>query len=64
MLNGITSDVHLNNENGAVEIHFNKLGNMEVTNAQGDIRSSCQKNPASRWMRRRATAKSSQTSPS
>jgi DUF4097 and DUF4098 domain-containing protein YvlB len=38
MLNGITSDVHLNNENGAVEIHFNKLGSVEVTNAQGDIR--------------------------
>ena len=38
MLNGVTSDVHLENENGAVEIHFNKLGNAEVTNAQGDIR--------------------------
>ncbi len=38
MLNGITSDVHLNNENGAVEIHLNKLGSVEVTNAQGDIR--------------------------
>ena len=38
MLNGITSDVHLNNENGAVEIHFNKLGSVEVTNARGDIR--------------------------
>jgi DUF4097 and DUF4098 domain-containing protein YvlB len=38
MLNGITSDVHLENENGAVEIHFNKLGSLEVTNAKGDIR--------------------------
>jgi DUF4097 and DUF4098 domain-containing protein YvlB len=38
MLNGITSDVHLVNENGAVEIHLNKLGNLEVTNAKGDIR--------------------------
>jgi len=38
MLNGITSDAHLENENGAVEIHFNKLGNVEVTNARGDIR--------------------------
>jgi DUF4097 and DUF4098 domain-containing protein YvlB len=38
MLNGITSDVHLDNENGAVEIHLNKLGNLEVTNAKGDIR--------------------------
>jgi len=38
MLNGITGDVHLVNENGAVEIHLNKLGNLEVTNAKGDIR--------------------------
>jgi DUF4097 and DUF4098 domain-containing protein YvlB len=38
MLNGITNDVHLENENGAVEIHFNKLGNLEVNNAKGDIR--------------------------
>jgi DUF4097 and DUF4098 domain-containing protein YvlB len=38
MLNGITNDVHLDNENGAVEIHFNKLGNLEVNNAKGDIR--------------------------
>jgi DUF4097 and DUF4098 domain-containing protein YvlB len=38
VLNGITNDVHLDNENGAVEIHFNKLGNLEVTNAKGDIR--------------------------
>jgi DUF4097 and DUF4098 domain-containing protein YvlB len=38
MLNGVTSDVHLVNENGAVEIHLNKLGNLEVTNAKGDIR--------------------------
>jgi len=27
MLNGVTNDVHLENENGAVEIHLNKLGN-------------------------------------
>jgi Toastrack DUF4097/LiaF transmembrane domain len=38
MLNGITGDVHLVNENGAVEIHLNRLGNLEVTNAKGDIR--------------------------
>ena len=38
MINGITSDVHLQNQNGAVEIHINKLGNVEVTNAKGDIR--------------------------
>ena len=38
ILNGVTSDVRLQNENGAVEIHMNKLGNMEVTNSKGDIR--------------------------
>lgn len=38
MLNGVTSDVRLDNENGAVEIHLNKLGNLQVTNAKGDIR--------------------------
>jgi len=37
-LNGITSDVHMTNENGAVEIHLNKLGSLEVTNSKGDIR--------------------------
>jgi DUF4097 and DUF4098 domain-containing protein YvlB len=38
LLNGVTNDVHLQNENGAVEIHLNKLGSMEVTNSKGDIR--------------------------
>jgi hypothetical protein len=38
MLNGVTSDVHLVDENGAVEIHLNKLGSLEVTNSKGDIR--------------------------
>ncbi|MBV9340135.1 MAG: DUF4097 family beta strand repeat protein [Acidobacteria bacterium] len=38
MLNGVTSDVHLQNENGAVEIHLNRAGNLEVTNSRGDIR--------------------------
>ena len=38
MLNGTSGDVHLENENGAVEIHVNKLGNMEVKNSRGDIR--------------------------
>lgn len=38
MINGVTSDVHLQNRNGAVEIHFNKLGNVEVSNERGDIR--------------------------
>lgn len=38
ILNGVTSDVRLQNENGAVEIHMNKLANMEVTNSKGDIR--------------------------
>ncbi len=38
MLNGVSSDVHLENENGAVEIHLNKPGNLEVRNSKGDIR--------------------------
>lgn len=38
MLNGVTSDVHLVDENGAVEIHLNKLGSVEVSNSKGDIR--------------------------
>ena len=37
-INGITSDVHLQNENGAVELHVSKLGNVEISNAKGDIR--------------------------
>ena len=38
MLNGVTNDVHLEDENGAVEIHLNKLGTVEVSNSKGDIR--------------------------
>src|SRR5205814_6143474 len=37
-LNGISGDVRLQNENGAVEIHVNKMGNMEIMNNKGDIR--------------------------
>lgn len=38
MLNGISNDVHVQNENGAVEIHMNKLASLDVRNAKGDIR--------------------------
>lgn len=38
MLNGISNDLHLENENGAVEVHVNKLGSLDVRNAKGDIR--------------------------
>jgi hypothetical protein len=38
LLNGVTNDVHLENENGAVEVHLNKLGSLEVNNSKGDIR--------------------------
>lgn len=38
MLNGATGDVRVENENGTVEIHFNKVGNTEVTNRNSDIR--------------------------
>lgn len=38
MLNGISNEVHVQNENGAVEIHMNKLASLDVRNAKGDIR--------------------------
>ena len=38
VLNGVTNDVHLNDENGAVEVHLSKLGSVEVNNSKGDIR--------------------------
>jgi DUF4097 and DUF4098 domain-containing protein YvlB len=38
MLNGVTNDVRLTNENGAVEIHVTKLGPLDVSNSRGDIR--------------------------
>jgi DUF4097 and DUF4098 domain-containing protein YvlB len=38
MLNGVSNDVHVQNENGAVEIHMNKLASLDVHNAKGDIR--------------------------
>lgn len=38
MLNGMSNDVHVQNENGAVEIHMNKIGGLDVRNAKGDIR--------------------------
>jgi DUF4097 and DUF4098 domain-containing protein YvlB len=36
-LGAVSGDVHLVNENGAIEIRMNKLGNMQVENRQGDI---------------------------
>lgn len=38
MLNGVTSDVHLQDENGAIEIHLSRLGSVEINNSKGDIR--------------------------
>ncbi len=38
MLNGISNEVHVQNENGAVEVHINKLGGVDIKNAKGDIR--------------------------
>jgi DUF4097 and DUF4098 domain-containing protein YvlB len=38
MLNGISNDVHVQNENGAVEVHVDKLGGLDIKNAKGDIR--------------------------
>lgn len=36
-LNGMSGDVRLENENGAVEIHVTKLGNVQVTNRNSDV---------------------------
>ena len=36
-LTGVNGDVRLENENGAVEIHMNKLGNMQVSNRNSDV---------------------------
>jgi DUF4097 and DUF4098 domain-containing protein YvlB len=36
-LTGVSGDVRLEDENGAVEVHMNKLGSMQVDNRKGDI---------------------------
>jgi DUF4097 and DUF4098 domain-containing protein YvlB len=36
-LTGVSGDVRLQNENGAVEVHMNKLGSMQVSNRNSDI---------------------------
>lgn len=36
-LQGVSGDVRLQNENGSVELHVNKLGSTEVQNRNGDI---------------------------
>lgn len=36
-LDGLSGDVRLENENGAVEIHINKLGNIQVSNRNSDV---------------------------
>jgi len=36
-LSGVDGDVRLENENGAVEVRMNKLGNMQVSNRNSDI---------------------------
>ncbi len=38
ILNGVTGDARVDNENGTVEIHFNKIGNTEVSDHNSDIR--------------------------
>jgi len=37
-MNGVTSNVQLKNENGAVELEVSKLGNLQIENRRGDIR--------------------------
>ena len=36
-LNGVDGDVRLENENGAVEIHLTRLGNMQLSNRNSDV---------------------------
>jgi DUF4097 and DUF4098 domain-containing protein YvlB len=36
-LDGLSGDVRLENENGAVEIHVSKLGNVQVSNRNSDV---------------------------
>ena len=36
-LNGVDGDLRLENENGAVEIHMRKLGNMQLSNRNSDV---------------------------
>jgi DUF4097 and DUF4098 domain-containing protein YvlB len=36
-LNGVDGDVRLQNENGAVEIHMSKLGNLQLSNRNSDV---------------------------
>ncbi|MGH9501636.1 MAG: DUF4097 family beta strand repeat-containing protein [Terriglobales bacterium] len=36
-LTGVSGDVRLENENGAVEIHMSKLGNMQLSNRNSDV---------------------------
>ena len=36
-LTGVSGDVRLENENGAVEIHMTKLGNMQLSNRNSDV---------------------------
>jgi DUF4097 and DUF4098 domain-containing protein YvlB len=38
MLNGVSNDLHLEDENGAVEVHINKLGSLDLSNSKGDVR--------------------------
>jgi DUF4097 and DUF4098 domain-containing protein YvlB len=37
-IDGVSSNVQIKNENGAVEIEINKLGSVEIQNSRGDIR--------------------------
>ena len=36
-LNGVDGDVRLENENGAIEIHMTRLGNVQVSNRNSDV---------------------------
>lgn len=38
IVNGASGDVRVDNENGTVEIHFNKVGNAEISDRNSDVR--------------------------
>ena len=62
-LKGVSGDVRLENENGAVEIHMTKLGNVQLSNRNSDVQTlSSRQGQLSSWMPTLAAAKSNQTS--
>ena len=57
----MSGDVRLENENGAVEIHVSKLGNVQVTTGTATFSFTFPTRLRSSWMPAHAAAKSNQT---